>query len=179
MPESLFVDEDRPKERSAAPPLRLAVGGDHAGFLLKGPVIELLRSWSHTVEDFGTHSVEPVDFPDIADRVCEAVRSGRADRGILVCGTGVGASIAANKHTGIRAAVGHDVYSAHQCVEHDDVNVLCVGAQIVGLKLAADVLRAYTEARFTAGESFVRRLDKVHDLELREARRLTREPPRG
>jgi ribose 5-phosphate isomerase B len=177
MSDSLFVDEDRPKGRGSTPGLHLAVGGDHAGFLLKTPVIELLRSWGHSVEDFGTHSVDPVDFPDIADRVCEAVRSGRADRGLLVCGTGVGASIAANKHPGIRAAVGHDVYSAHQCVEHDDVNVLCIGAQIVGLKLAADVLRAYTEARFTADEHFVRRIDKLRALELREARRLSGESP--
>jgi ribose 5-phosphate isomerase B len=173
MSESLFVDEDRPKGLTAGGVLRVAVGGDHAGFLLKGPVVEMLRAWGHTVEDFGTHSVEPVDFPDIAHRVCEAVRSGRADRGILVCGTGVGASIAANKHPGIRAAVGHDVYSAHQCVEHDDVNVLCVGAQIVGHKLAGDVLRAYTEARFVGDPHFVRRLDKLRELELSEARGLT------
>jgi ribose 5-phosphate isomerase B len=179
MSDALFVDEDRPRGRTSSPPLRLAVGGDHAGFLLKGPVIDLLRAWGHTVEDFGTHSVEPVDFPDIADRVCEAVRSGRADRGILVCGTGVGASIAANKHQGIRAAVGHDVYSAHQCVEHDDVNVLCIGAQIVGHKLAGDVLRAYTEARFAADEHFARRVAKLSDLEVREARRVTAEPPGG
>lgn len=172
MPDTLFVDEDKPRGRASGMPLRLAVGGDHAGFLLKGPVIDLLRSWGHTVEDLGTHSADPVDFPDIADRVCDAVRSGRADRGILVCGTGVGASIAANKHPGIRAAVGHDVYTAHQCVEHDDVNVLCIGAQIVGHKLASDVLRAYTDARFVADKHFVRRLDKVRELELREARRL-------
>ena len=173
MSDSLFVDEDRPKGRTAGSGLRVAVGGDHAGFLLKGPVVELLRAWGHTVDDFGTHSVEPVDFPDVAHRVCEAVRSGRADRGILVCGTGVGASIAANKHPGIRAAVGHDVYSAHQCVEHDDVNVLCVGAQIIGHKLAGDVLRAYTEARFVGDAHFVRRLDKLRELERSEARGLT------
>jgi ribose 5-phosphate isomerase B len=177
MAESLFVDEDRPRRRPNATPLRVAVGGDHAGFLLKGPVIDLLRSWGHAVEDFGTHSVEPVDFPDIAHRVCEAVRSGRAERGVLVCGTGVGACIAANKHPGIRAAVAHDVYSAHQCVEHDDVNVLCVGAQIVGHKLAGDILAAYTAARFVAEEQFVRRLQKLRDLELREARGVASTPP--
>jgi ribose 5-phosphate isomerase B len=172
MGDSLFVDEDRPRGRTAGTSLRLAVGGDHAGFLLKGPVVTLLQSWGHAVEDFGTHSVEPVDFPDIAHRVCEAVRAGRADRGILVCGTGVGACIAANKHPMIRAAVAHDVYSAHQCVEHDDVNVLCVGAQIVGHKLAGDILRAFTEARFVSDAHFLRRLEKLRDLELREARRL-------
>lgn len=179
MSDPRFVDEDTPRGRTSGPTLRLAVGGDHAGFLLKGPVIELLRSWGHMVEDFGTHSVEPVDFPDIADRVCDAVRSGQADRGILVCGTGVGASIAADKHPGIRAAAGHDVYSAHQCVEHDDVNVLCIGAQIVGHKLAGDVLRVYTEARFAADAHVARRLQKLRDLEVREARRLTAERPRG
>ena len=177
MGESMFVDEDRPKGKPVAAPLRLAVGGDHAGFLLKSPVIELVRAWGHTVEDFGTHSVEPVDFPDIAHRVCEAVRGGGADRGILVCGTGVGACIAANKHPGIRAAVAHDVYSAHQCVEHDDVNVLCVGAQIVGHKLAGDILRAYLDARFVADEHFVRRLSKLRDLEAREARGLAARSP--
>jgi ribose 5-phosphate isomerase B len=170
MTDRMFVDEDRPRPPTVVVPRRLAVGGDHAGFLLKEPVIDLLRSWGHTVEDFGTHSVQPVDFPDIAHRVSDAVRSGRAERGILVCGTGVGASIAANKHGGIRAAVTHDVYSAHQCVEHDDVNVLCLGAQIVGLKLAGDILRAYVEARFAGDEPFVRRLDKLRELELEEAR---------
>jgi len=163
---------DGPKGPTSGTKLRLAVGGDHAGFLLKEPVITVLRSWGHTVEDFGTHSVKPIDFPEIAHRVCEAVRSGRAERGVLVCGTGIGACIAANKHPGIRAAVAHDVYSAHQCVEHDNVNVLCVGAQIVGHKLAGDILRAYTEARFVAESHFVRRVGKLRALEMREARDL-------
>ncbi len=162
----------RPKGRTSGPTLRLAVGGDHAGFILKTPIIALLRSWGHAVTDFGTHSAKPVDFPEIAHRVCEAVRSGRAERGVLVCGTGVGACIAANKHPGIRAAVAHDVYSAHQCVEHDDVNVLCVGAQVIGHKLAGDVLRAYTEALFVPDAHFARRVAKLHALELREARAL-------
>ncbi len=172
-----FVDEDAHRPERAAIPLRLAVGGDHAGFLIKEPIIGMLRAWGHTVEDFGTHSVEPVDFPDIAHRVCDAVRSGRAERGILICGTGVGAAIAANKHGGIRAAVAHDVYSAHQSVEHDDVNVLCVGAQVVGLKLAADLLRAYTGARFAGDARFARRLEKLRQLELDEARRLASSGP--
>ncbi len=172
MPNSLFVDEDRPRAGPMGSPLRIAVGGDHAGFLLKGPLIELVRSWGHAVQDFGTHSVEPVDFPDIAHAVCAAVREGQAERGILVCGTGVGACIAANKHPGIRAAVCHDVYSAHQCVEHDNVNLLCLGAQIIGHKLAGDVLRAYLEARFVPDAQFVRRLAKLADLEKREAEQL-------
>ena len=114
--------------------MKLAIGGDHAGFPLKGPVIEFLRGQGHEVADFGTHSPTPVDFPDIARLVCDAVVSGASERGIMVCGTGVGACIAANKIPGIRAALCHDTYSAHQCVEHDDVNVLCVGAWIVGIR---------------------------------------------
>ena len=107
--------------------MRLVVGGDHAGFPLKGPIVETLRSWGHEVTDVGTYSTDPVDFPDIAEMVCETVRKDEAERGIMVCGTGVGACIAANKFRGIRAALCHDVYSAHQSVEHDDVNVLCIG----------------------------------------------------
>lgn len=147
--------------------MRLVVGGDHAGFPLKGPVVDVLRSWGHQVADVGTHSTDPVDFPDIAEEVCRRVLSGEADRGIMVCGTGVGASIAANKIPGIRAALCHDVYSAHQCVEHDDVNVLCLGAQIVGEKLAFDLLRAFLDARFSTEEHFRRRVAKLGELERR------------
>jgi len=145
--------------------MRLVVGGDHAGFLLKGPVVETLRSWGHEVTDVGTDSTDPVDFPDIAELVCEAVRRGDAERGIMVCGTGVGACIAANKFRGIRAALCHDVYSAHQSVEHDDVNVLCIGAQIVGDKLAFDLLRAFLEAEHSPDEEFRRRVAKLAELE--------------
>jgi ribose 5-phosphate isomerase B len=156
--------------------MKLVVGGDHAGFRLKGPVVEALRSWGHDVRDVGTHSPEPVDFPDIAARVCEAVRSGEAERGIMVCGTGVGASIAANKHPGIRAALCHDVYSAHQCVEHDDVNVLCLGADIVGPKLAFDLLRTFLDARFSTAEEFRRRVAKLAELDRRAGRTAGAEP---
>ena len=145
--------------------MRLVVGGDHAGFPLKGPVVDALRSWGHEVTDVGTDSTDPVDFPDIAELVCELVRKGEADRGIMVCGTGVGACIAANKFRGIRAALCHDVYSAHQSVEHDDVNVLCIGAQIVGDKLAFDLLRAYLEAEHSPDEEFRRRVAKLAELE--------------
>jgi ribose 5-phosphate isomerase B len=145
--------------------MRLVVGGDHAGFLLKGPVVETLRSWGHEVTDVGTDSTDPVDFPDIAELVCESVRKGEAERGIMVCGTGVGACIAANKFRGIRAALCHDVYSAHQSVEHDDVNVLCIGAQIVGDKLAFDLLRAFLEAEHSPDEEFRRRVAKLAELE--------------
>ena len=145
--------------------MRLVVGGDHAGFALKGPVVEALRAWGHQVEDVGTHSAEPVDFPDIARTLCTKIQRGEAERGVMVCGTGVGAAIAANKHAGIRAAVCHDVYSAHQCVEHDDVNVLCLGAQIVGDRLALDLLRIYLEAEFSTSEEFRRRVRKLAELE--------------
>ena len=124
-----------------------------------------MRSWGHDVTDVGTDSTDPVDFPDIAELVCEAVRKGEAERGIMVCGTGVGAAIAANKFRGIRAALCHDVYSAHQSVEHDDVNVLCIGAQIVGDKLAFDLLRAFLEAEHSPDEEFRRRVAKLAELE--------------
>jgi len=145
--------------------MRVVVGGDHAGFALKGPVVEALRTWGHDVTDVGTHSSEPVDFPDIARQLCSVIQRGEAERGIMVCGTGVGAAIAANKHPGIRAAVCHDVYSAHQCVEHDDVNVLCLGAQIVGDQLAFDLLRTFLAAEFSTSEEFRRRVAKLADLE--------------
>jgi ribose 5-phosphate isomerase B len=145
--------------------MRLVVGGDHAGFPLKGPVIDALRAWGHEVADLGTHSTEPVDFPDITRAVCAELIDGRADRAILVCGTGVGACIAANKIPGIRAALCHDVYSAHQSVEHDDVTVLCLGAQIVGQALALDLIRTFLDARFSDEEHFRRRVRKLAELE--------------
>ncbi|MBN9657492.1 MAG: ribose 5-phosphate isomerase B [Acidobacteria bacterium] len=143
----------------------LAIGCDHAGFPLKGPVIALLKSWGHTVKDCGTFSEDPVDFPDIAKKVCDEVLAGRAQRGILVCGTGVGACIAGNKVRGIRAALCHDTYSAHQCVEHDDVNLLCMGAWIIGPKVAEEVLSAYLNAKFSTSEEFRRRVRKLGEME--------------
>ena len=151
--------------------MKLAIGGDHAGFPLKGPVIEFLRGQGHEVADFGTHSATPVDFPDIARLVCDAVVSSASERGILVCGTGVGACIAANKIPGIRAALCHDTYSAHQCVEHDDVNVLCVGAWIVGIRVVEEVLRAFLAAEFSTEEEFRRRVRKLTALEQEAVRR--------
>jgi ribose 5-phosphate isomerase B len=150
--------------------MRVVVGGDHAGFSLKGRVIEALRASGHEVIDVGTHSTEPVDFPDIARDLCSRIRRGEAERGVMVCGTGVGAAIAANKHAGIRAAVCHDVYSAHQCVEHDNVNVLCLGAQIVGDQLAFDLLRTYLAAEFSTSEEFRRRVAKLAELERSDSR---------
>ena len=148
--------------------ITLAVGSDHAGFPLKGPVIDWLRSWNDAVKDCGTNSTAPVDFPDIAARVCDEVLSGRAEWGIMVCGTGVGAAIAANKVRGIGAALCHDTFCAHQCVEHDNVNVLCMGAWVIGPKLAEEVLRTFINARFSSDDpDFQRRLRKVGEMEKR------------
>jgi len=145
--------------------VKVAIGGDHAGFALKGPLKEALVAWGHEVEDFGSHTAEPVDFPDIAQAVCGAVQRGRAERGVLVCGTGIGACMAANKLAGIRAALCHDAHSAHQSVEHDDANVLCLGAKIVGEWLAVDLLKTFLDARFSDEEHFRRRIRKLSELE--------------
>ncbi|WP_338786232.1 ribose 5-phosphate isomerase B [Metabacillus sp. FJAT-53654] len=150
----------------------VALGCDHAGFPLKAEVIDHLKSLGITVIDYGCHSIEEVDFPDITRSVCQSIKSGEAERGIMVCGTGVGASIAANKFVGIRAAVCHDIHSAHQSVEHDDVNVMCIGAKIVGPWLAKDLINAFFKAEFSTEEHFRRRVGKLHQLELEIAREL-------
>jgi ribose 5-phosphate isomerase B len=154
--------------------LSLAVGGDHAGFPLKGQIIEFLRGQGHVVDDCGSYDPNPVDFPDITKAVCDRVRRGLAVRGILVCGTGVGACIAANKIPGIRASVCHDIYSAHQSVEHDDVNVACIGAQVIGAKVAEDCLRAFLLASFSTEEQFRNRVAKLAALERLAAAELTK-----
>lgn len=148
--------------------MKIIIGADHAGFPLKGTLVEALREWGHQVEDVGTHTGETIDFPIVARRVCAPVRNGDADRGVMVCGTGIGACIAANKLPGIRAALCHDIYSAHQSVEHDDANVICLGAQIVGDRLALDLLKAYLAAEMSPAEHFQRRIRMIADLE-REA----------
>ncbi|MEK9675542.1 MAG: ribose 5-phosphate isomerase B [Chloroflexota bacterium] len=153
--------------------MKLAIGGDHAGFPMKGPVVEYLRSQGHEVVDHGTHSEDPVDFPDIAQRVTSAILSGEAERGVLVCGTGVGASIAGNKVPGIRAMLAHDTHCAHQGVEHDDVNLLCVGAWIIGVELAKEVLDAFVNAEFLTHPDFRRRVEKLSEMELKYAHELT------
>lgn len=145
--------------------MKIVVGSDHAGFPLKAEIISQLKELGHEVEDVGSFDPLPVDFPDVARLVCDKVNSKAAERGLLVCGTGVGAAIAANKIRGIRAAVCHDVHSAHQCVEHDDVNVMCIGAQIVGPWLARDLVAAYLSAEFDRNEDFVRRVEKLAQLE--------------
>jgi ribose 5-phosphate isomerase B len=150
----------------------LAVGCDHAGFPMKAPLLQYLRDAGHVVTDCGSYDPDPADFPDIARLVCAAVRTGAAERGLMICGTGVGAAIAANKIAGIRAAVCHDVHSAHQSVEHDDVNVMCVGAKIIGQWLALDLVSAFLAARFDADEDVRRRVQKLSDLELASAAEL-------
>jgi ribose 5-phosphate isomerase B len=128
-------------------------------------LIQFLRDLGHTVEDCGSYDPAPVDFPDITRKVCQLLRGGQATRGILVCGTGVGACIAANKIPGIRASVCHDIYSAHQCVEHDDVNVACIGAQVVGQMAAEDCLRAFLAAELSIEEQFRIRVAKLAEME--------------
>src|SRR5919109_465192 len=123
--------------------MKLAVACDHAGFSLKNRVIQELRKFNHEVTDLGTGSADPVDFPDYAKAIVEAILDGQAERGVLICGSGAGASVAANKFRGIRAATCHDSFSARQCVEDDDVNVLCLGARIVGPELAIDLVRIF------------------------------------
>jgi ribose 5-phosphate isomerase B len=149
--------------------MRIAVATDHAGFPLKQPIIDELRQLGHDTLDLGTNSEAPVDYPDYAEAAGNAVRSGRADRSVLICGSGVGASVAANKVPGIRAAVCHDTYSAHQGVEHDDMNVLTLGARVIGPALALELVAAFVGARFSGEERHVRRLDKVLAIEARYA----------
>lgn len=146
--------------------MRIAVGADHAGYPLNEKVIALLKELDHEVVDFGTHDgTQPDDYPDYAYRVAQAVQSGEALRGILICGSGVGASVAANKMKGVRACLCHDTYSAHQGVEHDDINVLCLGARIIGVALALELVRTFLNAKFTGEERHVRRLKKIDLIE--------------
>lgn len=150
--------------------MKIVLGSDHAGLALKQEIAALLQKDGHDVLDVGTHSTAPVDYPDFAEAVGKAVLEGLAERGVLVCGSGVGASVAANKIPGIRAAVCHDVYSAHQGVEHDDMNVLVLGGRIVGPALAQELVRAFVSARFSNEERHVHRLEKVKAIERRYAK---------
>ena len=145
--------------------MRIVVGSDHAGFALKQEVAEVLRRAGHDVADVGAHSTAPSDYPDFAAAVGRALIDGRAERGVLICGSGVGASVAANKLRGIRAAVCHDTYSAHQGVEHDEMNVLVLGSRVVGTALALELVQAFVSARFSGEERHLRRLEKVKALE--------------
>src|SRR3989475_3330485 len=142
--------------------MRVAIGSDHAGFALKEEISEKLRALGHDVTDVGAHSyVATDDYPDFAEAVGKAVLDRRAERGVLICGSGIGASVAANKMRGIRAGLCHDTYSAHQGVEHDDMNVLVLGARVIGPAMAEELVRAFAGAKFTNEERHLRRLNKV------------------
>lgn len=145
--------------------MRIALSNDHAGFVLKPFIKGLLESMGHTVLDLGTEDDHPVDFPVMTQRVTARIVDGEADRGVLVCGTGVGAAIAANKVPGIRAAVIHDAYVARQSVEHDDVNVACLGAWVIGCKIADDVIRSYLSAQFSSDPDFRRRVAQLSEMD--------------
>jgi RpiB/LacA/LacB family sugar-phosphate isomerase len=147
--------------------MKIAVGADHAGFELKQVIAEELHRLGHEVTDVGTNSTAPVDYPDFAAAVAREVADGRVQRGVLICGSGVGASVAANKIHGIRAGLCHDCYSAHQGVEHDDVNVLVLGSRVIGIELAKEIVRNFLSANFTHEERHQRRLNKVMALEAR------------
>src|SRR5499427_2194894 len=147
--------------------MRIAIGSDHAGFELKEAVKAFLFAEKHEIVDLGTTSKDPVDYPDYAKAVGMAVRERQADRGILFCGSGVGASMAANRIPGVRAGLCHDTYSAHQGVEHDDMNVLVLGGRVVGIELARELIHAFVNATFTGEERHVRRLAKITTLENR------------
>ena len=147
--------------------MRIAIGADHAGFALKQKLGDYLRELGHAVIDLGTMNQDPVDYPDYAEAVAKAVLQGQAERGVLICGSGVGASVAANKLPDIRAAVCHDTYSARQGVEHDDMNILVFGARIIGEELARELVRVFLAARFTAEERHLRRVEKIRALEKR------------
>jgi RpiB/LacA/LacB family sugar-phosphate isomerase len=146
--------------------MRIAIGSDHAGFLLKQHIMQFLKAAGHDILDLGALTVDPLDdYPDFAKAVGEAVKDARAERGVLICGSGVGASVAANKIPGIRAAMCHDTYSAHQGVEHDDMNVIVFGSRIIGVALAEELVLAYLRANFTHEERHARRLAKVRAIE--------------
>ncbi len=145
--------------------MRIAVACDHAGFPLKATVVEELHALGHDVVDLGAHDESPSDYPDFAEALAHAVAGGQAERGVLICGSGVGAGVAANKVKGIRAALCHDTFSARQGVEDDDMNVLCLGARIIGPELAKESLRAFASARFSGLDRHQRRLDKVLAIE--------------
>jgi ribose 5-phosphate isomerase B len=158
-----FGRSTRPIEREKL--MKIVLGCDHAGYPLKQTVMDAIRKARHQVLDVGTDSTAPVDYPDVAERVGRAILEKRAQRGILLCGSGVGACIAANKIPGIYAGVCHDTYSAHQAVEHDDMNVLCIGSRIVGPELVRELVAAYLGARFSKDERHRRRVGKIRRIE--------------
>jgi len=155
--------------------MTITIGSDHAGFELKKALIDHLRQQGHEPLDVGTDSTRPVDYPDYAEAVALNLLNGKSERAILICGSGVGASVAANKIPGIRAGICHDGYSAHQGVEHDDMNVLVLGSRVIGAELAKDLCIAFLNARFTGEERHRRRLEKIHSIEQRYSLAATKE----
>ncbi len=145
--------------------MKIAIGSDHGGFLLKNVMVKFLDEKAYKILDLGAHSPEPSDYPDFAKAVSEAILTGKAERGILICGSGVGASVAANKFPGIRAAVCHDTFSAHQGVEDDDMNVLCLGERVIGPELAKEITLRFLTAGFSGAERHIRRLKKLKQIE--------------
>lgn len=145
--------------------MRIAIGTDHGGLIIKKNLPGFISALGHEVLDLGVYSEESVDFPDYAGKVCQAILDGKADRGILLCGSGVGVSIAANKFNGIYAAICHDTYSAHQGVEHDGMNVLCLGGRVIGIELAYEIIRSFLSANFVNEVRFIRRFEKVKLIE--------------
>jgi ribose 5-phosphate isomerase B len=145
--------------------MKIACAFDHAGFPLKQLVLEVVAAAGHDPVDLGTNSTDPVDYPDTARAAAELIRAGQADRAVVVCGSGAGVAVAACKFPGIRAACAHDTYTGHQAVQHDDVNVLCLGARVVGPALAAEIIAAFLAAEFTGEERHVRRLGKINAIE--------------
>jgi RpiB/LacA/LacB family sugar-phosphate isomerase len=145
--------------------MNIAVGSDHAGFEMKSALKQDLEQMGHTVTDVGACNAEPSDYPDFAEALGKEIVEGRAERGVLICGSGLGASIAANKMPGIRAGNCSDIYSAHQGVEHDDVNVLVLGSRVLGIEVAREMMRAFLNASFSGEERHVRRLNKVIEIE--------------
>ncbi|HEY9756084.1 MAG TPA: ribose 5-phosphate isomerase B [Oculatellaceae cyanobacterium] len=145
--------------------MKIAIGCDHGGFILKQPITDFLKKYGHEIIDLGTNSEAAVDYPDYSLAVGKAVVEGKAERGILICGSGVGACVAVNKIPGIRAGLCHDTFSAHQGKEDDDTNVLCLGARIIGVQLALEVVKTWIEAQFSGAERHVRRLHKVQKIE--------------
>lgn len=148
----------------------IAIACDHAGFPLKEDVIRVITGMGHQVVDLGTDSTKAVDYPDFAEKLGLAILAGKAERGVLICGSGIGACIAANKIDGIYAGVAHDTYSAAQGVEHDDMNVLCLGARIIGPALVPDLVRAFIDAKFSTEERHRRRVGKTRNLEIKHAK---------
>lgn len=145
--------------------MKIVVGGDHAGYFLKEKLLPVLDEKGHSVKHVGSFDPAPVDFPDVARAVCASILSGECERGVMVCGSGIGAAIACNKVRGIRACVVHDLYSAHQCVEHDDVQVMAIGASIIGDTLAAELIDVFLNAKFSGGAEFATRIAKLDEMD--------------